>query len=289
MSACDAFHQELERSIEERTEFAAHFAQHFQCCSAEACHTAYLEYQLLAEVIPAWKASLPAAELVSRVLVQVAAQHDPIAKDPIASRRTPGTQSRVTSTQPHPVSASRSSIATVAIFGPLSLCLLLMVQALSNPENAVAVLDSPEILPIPNSDPPVPETNVEDELRALGKTYGHWVQGATQRLTDTVAVVLLEEQSPSSESLPNWFSSLAEKIEPIETKLDATLNFLLNPGPGDLDDQTSLPDLENSVDFAESMQAGRSLRNEHKQQTSLCGNRHTSRLLLIDGGADFAV
>ncbi len=224
--SCHDYRTILEQSTEERTALPANVVEHFQSCSSTECQEIFTEYELINEAISQWKSALPRVDLVAAVVSDLA---------PLPESSRPQMVGVPTSRS---TSRGPSAAAVVAVLATLSLCLILMVGALPKNERPLADVTPPAPSIAEHIDTPVKDENVEAELRELGKTYGSWVQGAANKLTDTMTVVLIDDQSQSSEKTPGWFSNITEQIEPIESKLDETLKMLMEQVSVESDEQT---------------------------------------------------
>lgn len=219
----------LTQSVEKRTALPASVVDHFQACSSPECRETFAEYQLLDEAISQWTSTLPHVDLVAAVVGDLAPQ--PTINEPkVIGKLASSPSTRVT------------SAAAVAVVGAvLSLCLILMVSVFSQNDQAIASVEPPAP-PVPlQAEGNVAEEDMEAELRELGKNYGTWVQGAAHKLTDTMTVVLLDDQSQAAEKTPGWFSNISEQMEPLETKLDETFKMLMEQVSVESDEQTYVP------------------------------------------------
>ncbi len=219
--SCDDYQTILEQSTEERTALPSDAVEHFQSCSSVECQEIFAEYQLVNEAISQWKTALPRVDLVAAVVSDL---------DPHSKTSSP----QVISVPVSPSSSRGPSTAAVAaVVASLSLCLIMMVDTFPKDDRTMTPPIAGHELVLVEE-----EHVVEAELRELGKTYGSWVQGAANKLTDTMTVVLIDDQSPSSEKTPGWFSNITEQIEPIESKLDETLKMLMEQVSVESDEQT---------------------------------------------------
>lgn len=227
MLSCETCLQRLETAVEEATSLPDDVQAHLAACPSTDCQNALLEYEILACAIPSWRDSLPVIDLVQEIVEEF---------------ETVQTARSVKVPQPASANNRRSPLpAILTVCGTLAVCLIGLLQAIpsnSSVSNSLATLQKEDhgIVAIsPDGQvSPSEDAEVEAELREFGKAYGSWVQGATNKLTDTVTVVLLDEQS-LPEGSTGWFSEFTEQIEqPIES----TLKFLIEESAPPEDEQT---------------------------------------------------
>lgn len=224
--SCDDYRIILEQSTEERTALPVNALEHFQSCSSTECQEIFAEYELVNEAISQWKSALPHVDLVAAIVSDLA---------PLPETSRPQMVD-----VPISPSSSRgpSAAAVVAVLATLSLCLIMMVSASPKNERNIASVTFPAQPVADHQSRFVEDEDMEAELRELGKTYGSWVQGAANKLTDTMTVVLISDQPQSPEKASGWFSNFTEQIEPIESKLDETLKMLMEQVSVESDEQT---------------------------------------------------
>ncbi|WP_417847959.1 hypothetical protein [Thalassoglobus sp.] len=243
MTTCETFRQRLDQRVEERDDLTPELVDHFHSCDSPECQTHFAEYQLLNAAIEDWKAVLPQIDFVDAVVGDVKPAMKPVM---VIATIPPQTRS-----QTEPLSHSQraesrttSLISLTTVLAVLSLCLLLVIGSVPRTTRQIA------------QNPPVKETSMassgnetdveksemqaEAELRELGKTYGSWVQGAANKLTDTMAVGF-NDASVQPKKSHDWFTNLSEQMEPIESKLDATFKLILEENSSEMDDQTFTP------------------------------------------------
>lgn len=245
MVSCESFRKRLEQTVEERAELAADLEAHVSSCELNGCQELYQEYLLLNAVIPHWRRSLPEVDLESAVLTGLGSSTLVDAAGHASAGRN---RSQTVTAQPVRLESQArpalSATAVAVVLATLSLCVLLIVGSFPNAKPSLATNANllQETL-VQNDIPPQSyeeDEDVEAELKELGKAYGTWVQGATRRLSETMTVVLLEEESQATEGASSWFSNLSEQIEPIESKLDETFKILMENVSTESNEQTDL-------------------------------------------------
>lgn len=229
MTTCEQYLRELEESVEKRLSLPLEVREHLMQCSEESCQQALLEYDLLEAAIPLWQQTLPGIDFSERIIEEI--QPDGSLDGSMATRSvvTPIAQQGKTR------NSSAKQGALVGTISVLSLCLLLIVQhhstGANNGDKQIATADNnqaEELLPPAhvgtdeNLFTADATADVEAELRELGSVYGTWMQGASNRLTDTVTVVLLSDDQPKKQK-KGWLSEISEQIE---APLESTLEFL---------------------------------------------------------------
>lgn len=230
MLSCHSFREIVERSVEDRSSLPSEVRVHLETCQDAECQEVLLEYDLLEAAIREWKQTVPRIDLKSALLSEI--------------EHLAGDTESVTTVQAQKQTRGSSSLVLGLVTATLSLCLLLMVLAVaSNPSvdrGRVAMQDhqSSPVTNVVSETDRAEDEDVVAELRELGKAYGGWVQGATHRLTDTVAVVLVEEKTPQTKTSRNWFPSITESIEPIESQFGKTIDLLLKHIPSESDEQS---------------------------------------------------
>lgn len=248
MSSCDTYRNNLKQAVEQKTALASDTLAHFKSCQSPECQAEIDEFQLLELAISAWRQNLPKVDLVDKIVGN--------ALSPLPSKlstniefRSPIAKVSATATRPSSVTA----LGVVA--ASLTLCLFVMITQLSDSAKTAGVRgpDTAEIAqasPQQNLGlPTVEAAELESELKEFGKLSGSWVQGAASKLTGTMTVVLLNQESSSEEASSNWFSEFTEQIEPLESKLDATLKLLRDSVSRRPDDSTETRQLNQNEYF----------------------------------------
>lgn len=229
MTTCEQYLRELEESVEKRLSLPLEVREHLMQCSEESCQHALIEYDLLEATIPLWQQTLPGIDLSEKIMEEV--QTDGTLDGSMATRSvvTPIAQQGKTRS---PSAKQGALVGTIAV---LSLCLLLIVQhnatETNNSDKQIATAENNHAEELSQLSHLGTDENlfttdatadVEEELRELGSVYGTWMQGASNRLTDTVTVVLLSDDQPEKQK-KGWLSEISEQIE---APLESTLEFL---------------------------------------------------------------
>ncbi len=231
MTTCETYRQQLDRLVEERCELTPELSNHFQSCESTECQNHFAEYQLLNVAIQDWQAALPEVDFVDAVVNGI----EPVlASRPVSSAN----RSQVTA------SNSNALVSLTTVLAVLSLCIILVIGNVTQktPQVAQLTTDVGPAVVVGETGTTIEQSEVqaEAELRELGKTYGSWVQGAANKLTDTMIVGFIEKPAQSDTS-GDWFTNLSEQMEPIESKLDATFKLILEENSSEMDDQTFVP------------------------------------------------
>ncbi|MDA7504083.1 hypothetical protein OAF98_01420 [Planctomicrobium sp.] len=229
MLSCENCLQRMEIAVEEKASLPDDVQAHLAVCSSTACQDALLEYEMLASAIPTWRDSLPVIDFTQQIVEEFS---------PIQAAQL----EKITQSQPASMNKRRSPLpAILTVCGTLAVCLIGLLQAIpptSSGTSSLATVQEVEhnVLGTTHVDQVAitEDAEVEAELREFGRAYGSWMQGATNKLTDTVTVVLLDEQS-SPESSNGWFSELTEQIE---QPFESTLKFLIEESVPAEDEQT---------------------------------------------------
>ncbi|QDT34252.1 hypothetical protein [Thalassoglobus polymorphus] len=243
MTTCETFRQRLDQRVEERDDLTPEIVDHFRSCDSPECQNHFAEYQLLNAAIKDWKAVLPQIDFVDAVVGDVKPTMKPVM---VNAPTPPQARSQFESLNHSQSAESRTTslVSLTTVLAVLSLCILLVIGTVPRSIRQVA------------QNPPVQETSLatngietdveknemqaEAELRELGKTYGSWVQGAANKLTDTMSVGF-NDASVQPKKSHDWFTNLSEQMEPIESKLDATFKLILEENSSEMDDQTFAP------------------------------------------------
>lgn len=237
MSSCDTYRNILKQAVEQKTALSSDTLLHFKSCESPQCQAEFFDFQLLEAAISAWKQNLPKVDLVDRIVgsgtTLLPSQHATNVESP-----PPFTKVSAAATRP----SSMTALGVVA--AALSLCLLVMITRSSNPVNSEgfqgpSINELAQAAPQQDGGPPTVEAaELESELKEFGKLTGSWVQGAASKLSGTMTVVLLNQETPTEETSSSWFSEFTEQIEPLESKLDATLKLLRDSISKSPDDAT---------------------------------------------------
>lgn len=85
-------------------------------------------------------------------------------------------------------------------------------------------------------------------VREIGAKYAGWMQDATERISDTVAFVLAEDEGMPAESMRHgesstgeWLQEWSQRLEPFEQSLDRAFRGLVPSltQPGGMNERTS--------------------------------------------------
>jgi hypothetical protein len=220
--SCREFHIELERAIERRQSPSAATVAHFSGCDEASCRSRWREYLLIEEAVALWKSADPAAEsaeldLTPGVLARFRA--------PVLSRETPGGADAGRRSSGAGLISAVAATVTVA-------CVLFAISLRPGP-----VGTSPRSVDrlgesVPGSGRTVASGRTvpleEDPLERLGMVSASWMQGATARVSDTVAFIFLDEEPVGpGEGGTGWFG-LFDDLPPLEEQFQRTLRTLFD-------------------------------------------------------------
>ncbi len=228
---CNEFETQLDRCIEEKLAPTTELVSHATSCKNSSCCDRWEEHQLLERTIQAWLASVPVVDLTEAVISNSHFQLDDVeVLGPVPMIRKQQPQSPATG-------------AIVAVVSLLVTAALLIAVTLRSSTSDLAI-NSPRVASeneiIPQS---IEQTLTEEQkLRELGQTYASLMTDAKTRVSETVAMVIPDEDSMLTEGMGSasaWLDAWSERLEPLETKLDNTLRNFVDETLTKMNDQAS--------------------------------------------------
>lgn len=165
----------------------------------------------------------------------------------------------VTTRPTAPASAPRRVTSWTVALGSLATMLAVAVALRSGsngPSVEIAEHGAPSIQVEPKGaverPQPSPEIRVaqsaDPAVREIGAKYAGWMQDATERISDTVAFVLAEDEGMPSDSMQHgesstgeWLQEWSQRLEPFEQSLDRAFRGLVPSltQPGSMNERTS--------------------------------------------------
>lgn len=219
---CREFHLELERAIERRQTPSAATVAHFSGCDEESCRSRWREYLLIEEAIALW-ASGPAAEateidLTPGVLARFRA--------PLLSREMSGeTNAARRSSGAGLISAVAATVTVACVLFAITLRTGPVETSPRSADRLDETASGTGRMVASNLASPL---EADDPLQRLGMVSASWMQGATARVSDTVAFILpVDEPVGTGEEAPGWFG-LFEDLPPLEEQFQRTLRTLFD-------------------------------------------------------------
>ncbi|MCA9030213.1 MAG: hypothetical protein KDA69_10540 [Planctomycetaceae bacterium] len=225
MNGCQEFRNALDELVLSRESAPLDVVQHGEHCPVAECQAAWEEFRLLNSAIATWQAR-EALMVVPSFKIETTAPA-------VASSSTNKPLPETKRSEAGLARWLALSVAGVALFSLLSL-----VGSNLRNDPQVATIEAPTTTDI--VDPPVLVAVEETEegnaaIRDLGTTYVSWIDGSTDRITDTVAFVLVEpSHDEGSTSHTGWLESLQQGWQPLESSLQETFQELLEPGSVDM-------------------------------------------------------
>ena len=230
---CQEFQNELDRCVEQRIAPGADLEAHSQECSASACLERWEEHQLLTSAITAWRAELPSIDIAD-VVLQGQLQIEDIPVDQVeVLGPVPGKGKW--SEEPHWAGAV---VASVALLVAACLLIALSIQPILNSSNQVVEDSGPETKTFARSVSP----EEEQHLRELGQSYASFMNTASDKVTQTVTMVIPDQDAMSADgmgSTSQWLDTWSERLEPLETKFDETVRNFVDETISEMNDLTS--------------------------------------------------
>jgi hypothetical protein len=212
---CNEFRNLLELMVEERGTLSPDAVRHAEECTEASCRSHWQDFQLLESAIADWKRQTAAVDLVDGVLERHSSTNPSVS----ASDRKLRTGQRETRRDHLAAIMSTAAILTAAI------CVAVGLSLHEPSSGQLATNGKPMGLPRVPDTPHVRDPETQSGLVEIGSVYANWMEGATTHVTDSVAVVLLDDEhpKPNGEVSSEWFKVWGERLKPIEQKVDEAI------------------------------------------------------------------
>lgn len=212
---CQEFREHLEHCVEARGAVEAQAEEHACLCTSAPCQRAWLNYQLLELAIADWRADSPHVSLADRILSNCT--ENPAREDRLVAQDLRAGASVSTAT---PVPSRRKLSWTAAALAAAA-CLIAAVVIRSPGHSTGSLAHGPA----GGNQVPAAEAT---ELEEIGSMYVHWMEGASSRVTSTVAFVLLEEEPAENEPVPESSGWLKTWQEQLKLQIDDTFREIIS-------------------------------------------------------------